>query len=76
LLVFFAAFAAISEALNYRSFLEDLSTSGVSTETLFALLSRRLLCSAEPRILYQFFASGQIEAIFLPPPLLPVCVSP
>jgi hypothetical protein len=49
------AFAAISEALNYRSFLEDLSTSMVSADSLrcrFAL-AIRLRC----------FVSGALNSI-------------
>jgi len=50
-LLFLPAFAAISEALNYRSFLEDLSTSGVSTDSLGCRFVYRFDCfasSAEP----------------------------
>ena len=64
------AFAAISEALNYRSFLEDLSTSGVSTDSLccrFAYRDSAALRVQQSLEFYtSFLASGNSSAFFFP----------
>jgi len=67
----FACLAEISRALNYDTFFKNSSTQRVLFSTaifsqLGAACSHPLNCvshSAEPRILYRFFTSGQLQAL-------------